>query len=100
MATKKRGIQLRKRDGLELIEYWVITDDGYIKTCAPRVWHKLKLEDTTSERELEKAAEIRYRDFLKKKNFGVRVEDNQFLRTLEDKSKQYQTLCARHRLTF
>ena len=100
MATKKRAIQLRRKDGSELVEYWVLTDDGYIKTCTPMVWHKLNLEDTTSEKEIERAARIRYCDFMKNKSFGRKVEDSQFTRKLEDKSKQYQALCARHNLIF
>ena len=100
MATKKRAIQFRKKDGSELVEYWVLTYEGYIKTCPPSVWHKLKLEDVTSEKEKEKSADIRYKSFINKRNFGRKVEDLQFLRTLEDKSKQFQALCERHKLIF
>lgn len=65
------------------------------------VWHKLKLEDRTTPRTLEKAAELRYKADRAKRPFGLRVEDNQWLRANpQPEGIRFQALCNKAGIVF
>lgn len=99
-TVKTRAI-ICKRDGDNRIEYWVLEPDGSVTTCAPNVWLKLNLTDATTPREMERCAEIRAREFLKKRPFGVRVDLNRWEReTNPPPAMRYQAICNHLKLSF
>lgn len=95
----KRRARVCKRDGTYRIEYQVIDADEWVSTCAPNVWHKLKLEDVTTPRELEKCAELRAKSFLAQRSFGVRVDLNRWEREAKlPEETRYQEICKHLRI--
>lgn len=94
MATpyKQRAIQ-RSRSGDERVEYWVVDESERIRTCAPQKWHKIKLEDRSSEAATEQVAKLRYK---KLRQFNQQVDDNAWLRTQRiNDNARYRALCDR-----
>lgn len=95
----KRRKRVCKRDGTYRIEYQVLDADRGISTCAPNVWHKLKLEDVTTPRELEWCAQLRAESFLKQRSFGVRVDLNRWEREAKlTEETRYQEICKHLRI--
>jgi len=91
-VEKKRAITYN-RDCEERVEYWVINQNGSISKCAPTVWHRINLPDTSSLPSVETAARLRYKKV--QTQFNKQVDDNTWLRTNPplDAAKRYQHLC-------
>jgi hypothetical protein len=91
-SYKKRTIQHAKTDGKERVEYWIVTVDGKIKTCATRTWHEVNLPDITSPEMKERCAELRYS--ATRVQVNQIIEDNAWLRAQNfTNSHRYQRLC-------
>jgi hypothetical protein len=74
-TTKKRARQYRK-NGNEVIEYWLQSEDGFIKTVSPMQFHKSQLPDVTTPETLEWAAA----NAIGGLQFNRRVEAMQMMR--------------------
>lgn len=93
MSYKKRAIQYTRREGKARLEYWVVSDDGTIRSCAPQPWHALKLEDQTTSTTMEAAARLRY--LAANRQVRDLVDDNAWLRAASvPEGTRYQSLCA------
>jgi hypothetical protein len=84
-TTKKRARQYRK-NGNEVIEYWLQNEDGFIKTVSPMQFHKSPLPDVTTPETLEWAAA----NAIGGLQFNRRVEANRMMR---DKGMSRHEVC-------
>ena len=84
-TTKKRARQYRK-NGNEVIEYWLQNEEGFIKTVSPMQFHKSPLPDVTTPETLEWAAA----NAIGGLPLNKRVEANLMLR---DKGRSRHEVC-------